>query len=307
MAAGIFAILDDIAILLDDAAVMSKVAAKKTAGVLGDDLAVGAEKASGFSASRELPVLWAITKGSFRNKLIILPLAFLLSAFLPWMIVPILLIGGVYLAFEGAEKVYEVVTRKEHAKPAAKTIEDPKELLEAEEKKIKSAILTDFILSIEIIIIALGTVTSQPISIQIIVVSFIALLATVGVYGLVALLVRMDDAGFHLIERSEAMTGGVKSLYKKTGELLVASLPKIIKLLSIVGTIAMLMVGGGIFLHNVEAVHHAFEFLPGLTADITVGLVVGLIALIIEKSIHALLPSKKEAVAVTDESEKELS
>jgi len=303
MAAGIFAILDDISVLLDDAAVMSKVAAKKTAGVLGDDLAVGAEKASGFSASRELPVLWAITKGSFRNKLIILPLAFLLSAFLPWMIVPILLVGGVYLAFEGAEKVYESMTKKGHDKPASETIIDPKELLTAEEKKIKSAILTDFILSIEIIIIALGTVASQPLVIQIIVVTLIAVLATIGVYGLVAMLVRMDDAGFHLIERSKEVTGGLKKPYKKTGEILVASLPKVIRLLSIVGTIAMLMVGGGIFLHNVEALHHTFAFLPGYTADITVGLIVGLIALIIEKSVHTLFSSKKDAIAATDKSE----
>ncbi len=296
MAAGIFAILDDIAVLLDDAAVMSKVAAKKTAGVLGDDLAVGAEKASGFSASRELPVLWAITKGSFRNKLIILPLAFLMSAFVPWLIVPILLIGGVYLAFEGAEKIYEyVVPDHAHTKPSAETISDPEKLLEAEEKKIKSAVLTDFILSVEIIIIALGTVASQSLTIQIIVVTLIALLATVGVYGLVALLVRMDDAGFHLIDKSSEMTGWMSSFYKKSGEILVASLPKIIKLLSVVGTIAMLMVGGGIFIHNIDAVHHAFEFMPGITAEIASGLIIGLIALAVEKMIKALIFSKKKS------------
>lgn len=302
MAAGIFAILDDIAVLLDDAAVISKVAAKKTVGVLGDDLAVGAEKASGFSASRELPVLWAITKGSFRNKLIILPLAFLLSAFLPWLIVPILLIGGVYLAFEGAEKVYEYLSGQTHEKPSVETITDPKELLAAEEKKIKSAILTDFILSIEIIIIALGTVATQTLPIQIVVVTVIAILATIGVYGLVALLVRMDDAGLHLLERSEEMTGGSKRLYKMTGELLVAALPKVIKLLSIVGTIAMLLVGGGIFVHHIDAVHHALESMPGILSELTIGSIIGFIALAIEKAVHALFVSHTdEATASHDE------
>ncbi len=296
MASGIFAILDDIAVLLDDAAVMSKVAAKKTAGVLGDDLAVGAEKASGFSASRELPVLWAITKGSFLNKLIILPIAFLLSAFAPWLIVPILLIGGVYLAFEGAEKIYEYLSKsKTDEKPAAESISDPAVLLELEAKKIKSAILTDFILSIEIIIIALGTVASQSLSIQVMVVSLIALVATVGVYGLVALLVRMDDAGYHLIDKAAKMSGTLQSIYKKSGEILVASLPKIIRLLSVVGTFAMLMVGGGIFIHNIETVHHAVEFLPGISADIITGLIIGAVALAVEKSVVALLFSKKHA------------
>lgn len=294
MATGIFAILDDIAVLLDDTAVMSKIAAKKTAGVLGDDLAVGAEKASGFHASRELPVLWAITKGSFRNKLIILPLAFLLSAFMPWLIVPILLIGGVYLAFEGAEKVYEWIRGQGHEKPSAESISDPDALLAAEEKKIKSAITTDLVLSIEIIIIALGTVVTQPLMVQIIVVTFIAFLATVGVYGLVALLVRMDDAGLYLIERAAQMQGGLQGLYLKSGELLVASLPKVIKLLAVVGTIAMLLVGGGIFVHNIEAIHHATDFMPSILSELVVGLVVGFIAFAIEKAVHPLFFAHKD-------------
>jgi predicted DNA repair protein MutK len=284
MAAGIFAILDDIATLLDDAAVMGKVAAKKTAGVLGDDLAVGAEKASGFSASRELPVLWAITKGSFRNKLIILPLAFLLSAFAPWLIVPILLMGGVYLAFEGAEKVYEFFIHSHGAaKPATPAVDKREKSSTAEEKKIKSAIITDFILSIEIVIIALGSVADQPLAIQAVVVTLIAFLATVGVYGLVALLVRMDDAGFYLIGRSDGMDGPASRVCRRSGELLVLSLPKTIRLLSVVGTIAMLMVGGGIFVHNIEAVHHIFGFLPSIAAEITSGLIIGLAALAVEK------------------------
>ncbi|MCK5071401.1 MAG: DUF808 domain-containing protein, partial [Desulfocapsa sp.] len=207
MASGLFMILDDIAMLLDDAAVMSKIAAKKTAAILGDDLAVNAEKATGFKASRELPVIWAITKGSFINKLIILPVAFLLSSFAPWMIVPILLLGGAYLSFEGAEKVYEWIAGHEEHEVAAREISDPKEIVEREKVKIKSAVRTDFILSIEIIVIALGTVMDQSFTMQLIVVSFIALLATVGVYGLVALLVRMDDVGFFLIERAETLKG----------------------------------------------------------------------------------------------------
>jgi len=296
MTGGIFAILDDIAMLLDDAAVMSKVAVKKTAGVLGDDLAVNAEKAAGFRASRELPVLWAITRGSLRNKAVILPLAFLMSAFVPWLIVPVLLIGGVYLSFEGAEKVYGFFgPKKVHVKPAAETVENETEILEMEKKKIKSAIMTDFILSVEIVMIALGTVADQRLGIQMIVVSVIAILATVGVYGIVAMLVRMDDVGFYLIELSDKITGWKHAVYRKAGNLLIVSLPKIIKLLSIVGTIAMLLVGGGMFVHNIDAIHHAFDFMPGLAAEMAIGLAVGFVALLIEKSLHALFQKGAEA------------
>ncbi|MDH5464556.1 MAG: DUF808 domain-containing protein [Thiovulaceae bacterium] len=280
MTGGLFAILDDIAMLLDDTAAMSKVAAKKTAGVLGDDLAVGAEKASGFHASRELPVLWAITKGSFLNKIIILPLAFLLSAFLPSLIVPILLLGGIYLSYEGVEKIYEVFFHKEsHSHPVAAQSNDKQTILEAEIQKIKSAIRTDFILSIEIIIIALGTVITQPLMIQVIVVSLIAILATVGVYGLVALLVRMDDMGFYLIKRAEHKAKTLAIVLRRSGELLVAGLPKIIRLLGIVGTIAMLLVGGGMFVHNIPLVHELLHFLPMLLAEFLMGLLVGSFAL----------------------------
>jgi len=293
MASGIFMILDDIAILLDDAAVMSKVAAKKTAGILGDDLAVSAEKASGFSVSRELPVLWAITKGSFLNKLIILPLAFLMSAFVPWLIVPILLVGGVYLAFEGVEKIYEYFfDKQEKIEPFAKTIEDKDTLIDAEAKKIKSAIFTDFILSVEIIMIALSTVANESLTTQIIAVTFVAILATVGVYGLVALLIRMDDVGFYLVDKSDSLEGTKQSIYKNVGNGLISSLPKIIKVLAVVGTIAMLLVGGGIFVHNIEAVHHFFDFLPAMGADLLVGCIVGIIALGAEKGVHGLLHKK---------------
>lgn len=277
MAGGIFAILDDVAMLLDDAAVMSKVAAKKTAGLLGDDLAVNAEKATGFHASRELPVIWAITKGSFINKLIILPLALLLSAYLPGLIVPILLIGGAYLSYEGVEKVYEMLTGRhgQHTEIAARETGSRQELLQREAAKIKAAVRTDFILSIEIIVIALGTVVDKSMPMQIMVVSFIALLATVGVYGLVALLVRMDDAGLHLITRAGNDGGlGARSL-KRSGQLLVAALPQVIRLLSIVGTIAMLLVGGGMYVHNIAAVHHLLEALPAIASELLAGLVVG--------------------------------
>lgn len=281
MAGGFFAILDDIAILLDDAAVMSKVAAKKTAGILGDDLAVNAEKATGFHASRELPVLWAITRGSFINKVMILPIAFLLSTYMPWVIVPILLFGGAYLSYEGVEKVLEWVVPQEQPSIAAQVTANRDELLARESAKIKAAVRTDFILSIEIIVIALGTVLSEPLAIQIIVVGFVALLATVGVYGLVALLVRMDDAGLYLIERAKTNSGLGQAALKWVGRTLVAALPKIIRLLSVVGTVAMLLVGGGMFVHNIPAVHHALTMLPGLAADLLAGFGVGLVLLLV--------------------------
>ncbi len=290
MATGFFVILDDISAIFDDVATMSKVATKKTAGVLGDDLAVGAEKASGFHASRELPVLWAITKGSFLNKLIILPFAFILSAFAPWLIVPILMIGGIYLSYEGAEKIYEWLFHR-----ASKKSVDPKASIESddrqlqENKKIKSAIMTDFILSIEIVMIALGAVAEEPLLLQIVAVTFVAILATIGVYGIVAMLVRLDDIGFNLIKTAESLKGFKKTVIQKTGLILVASLPKIIKTLSVVGTLAMLLVGGGIFVHNIDALHHAITFMPLLVGELMIGLVVGLIALGAHKLAHPLL------------------
>lgn len=277
MAGGIFAILDDVAVLLDDVAVMSKVAAKKTAGLLGDDLAVNAEKATGFHASRELPVIWAITKGSFINKLIILPIALLLSAYLPWLIPPILLIGGAYLCYEGAEKVYELFAGRHGRTVAARDTGERQELLQREAAKIKAAVRTDFILSIEIVVIALGTVMEQSLAIRVMVVSLIALLATVGVYGLVALLVRMDDAGLHLIERARSSAGLSARWLKALGRLLVASLPQVIRFLGVIGTIAMLLVGGGMYVHNIEAIHHLVEAFPALAGELLVGLAVGVV------------------------------
>ncbi len=293
MAGGIFAVFDDIATLLDDAAMMTKVATKKTAGILGDDLAVNAEKASGFAASRELPVLWAISKGSVLNKIIILPFAFLLSAFAPWIIVPILMLGGSYLAFEGAEKIYEYFFSqpKENALHVRENFSE-EEILLHEKKKIKSAILTDFILSIEIIIIALSTVVQQSIFIQIISVSIVAFLATLGVYGIVALIVRMDDMGFKLIE----MAGEQKKMMKKSGEFLVRALPKIIKSLTVIGTLAMLLVAGGIFMHNIHQLHEILHFLPSLLAELLIGLAIGMIVLGIEKTFYKIKESLRTKV-----------
>ena len=276
MASGIFAILDDVATLLDDAAVLSKVAAKKTAGLLGDDLAVNAEKATGFHASRELPVIWAITKGSLLNKLIILPVAFLLSAYLPWLIVPILLVGGAYLSYEGVEKVLEWFGAHDtHEVAAAHEELTPEQVLQREAGKIKGAVRTDFILSIEIVVISLETVIGEPLPLQVLVVSLIALLATVGVYGIVALLVRMDDAGMRLIMRARSLQGTAARALRLGGHQLIAALPKVIRLLGVVGTIAMLLVGGGMYVHNIEQVHNWLHALPTLLADLVAGLVVG--------------------------------
>lgn len=290
MATGFFVILDDITALFDDVATMSKVATKKTAGVLGDDLAVGAEKASGFLATRELPVLWAIIKGSFLNKLIILPFAFILSAFAPWLIVPILMIGGIYLSYEGAEKIYEWLFHKTSKSPVELETPIEDDVRQAEEnKKIRSAIRTDFILSIEIVMIALGAVAEQPLLLQIAAVTFVAILATIGVYGIVAILVRLDDMGFSLIKSASKLSGFKKTVIEKTGLMLVASLPKIIKTLMVVGTLAMLLVGGGIFVHNIQALHHSIAFMPLLLGELMVGFVIGLLALGVEKLAHPLL------------------
>lgn len=272
MASGFFALLDDIATIMDDVAAMSKIATKKTAGILGDDLAVNAEKASGFISSRELPVLWAIAKGSFINKLIILPIAFVLSAFLPLAIIIILVLGGLFLAYEGAEKIFEYFFPH---KPIATEINvqdfTEAEILALEKDKIKSAIVTDFILSVEIVIIALGTVIGKPISSQIAVVSIVAIIATVGVYGIVALIVRMDELGFKLI----ALSSKERSLSKTVGNILVQALPKVIKSLAFIGTIALILVAGGIFVHNIEFLHHIFPQWPSIIKEFSFGLLFG--------------------------------
>lgn len=271
MASGFFAILDDIAALMDDVAVAAKVATRKTAGILGDDLAVNAEKATGFLSSREIPVLWEITKGSFLNKLIIVPIAFLLQFIFPPAITIILIIGGLYLAYEGVEKIVEFFFHRE--KKGKEVIEEVvQDGAEAEKAKVKSAIMTDFILSIEIVIIALGTVLDKTLPIQILTVSVVAIVATVGVYGIVALIVRMDDAGYKLLKKSNE-----KGFLATLGNILVKGLPVVIKALSVIGTIALVLVAGGIFDHNVEFLHHVLTNVPETIKQFLYGLVAGIV------------------------------
>ncbi|HEY5825235.1 MAG TPA: DUF808 family protein [Cyclobacteriaceae bacterium] len=286
MASGIFSVLDDVAALLDDVAVASKIATRKTAGILGDDLAVNAEKATGFLATRELPVLWAITKGSFLNKLIIVPIALLLTWLLPVAIKVILVLGGFYLAYEGAEKIVEFLFHR--PKKGQQVMEEAKEInSDTEKEKIKSAVTTDFILSVEIVIIALGTVLEERLIIQILTISIISLAATIGVYGLVGLIVRMDDIGFRLIKRSDG-TG----IYEKVGRLMVKLLPLIIKFLGIVGTFALLLVSGGIFVHNIDFLHQLLPQVPSTVKEFIVGLIIGVIIVTIKKAIKKAIKKK---------------
>jgi len=276
MASSFFALLDDISILMDDVATMSKVATEKTAGILGDDLAVNAEKSSGFLNNRELPVLWQITKASLLNKVMILPVAFLLSAFVPIVITIILIMGGVYLSYEGVEKIIGFLFHRGHKKQVKEIVgQTDEELKTQENEKVKSAVFVDFILSIEIVIIALSTVTESKILVQIIVVTLIALLATVGVYGIVALIVRMDDMGYKLIKAN-------KSKFANTlGMGLVNALPWVIKTLNVVGTVALILVAGGIFTHNLYFVHDLISGIPKMLADTAAGLVVGSVAVLV--------------------------
>lgn len=274
MASGFFAILDDIAALMDDVAVTSKIATKQTAGILGDDLAVNAEKATGFLSSREVPVLLKIMKGSFINKLIIVPIAFLLQFLYPPAIKVVLILGGLYLAFEGVEKIIEYLFhRHKKGQEIIEEVEEPGlEGEEAESAKIKSAVTTDFILSIEIVIIALGTVLDKSLLLQIITVSIVSVIATIGVYGIVALIVRMDDAGYKLIKKSNK-----KGFFNALGEILVKALPIVIKVLGVVGTIALILVSGGIFDHNVDFLHHLLPNIPEMAKQFLYGTVAGLI------------------------------
>jgi len=290
--ASLLTLLDDIATVLDDVAVMSKVAAKKTAGVLGDDLALNAQQVSGVTAEREIPVVWAVVKGSFRNKLILVPAALIISAFAPWLIMPALLLGGLFLCFEGAEKVLEKLFHSQAKKEPEQALEEINKLSaeEYERRKIKGAIRTDFILSAEIIVIALGTVQGQQTMTQIVVVSLIATVMTAGVYGLVAGIVKLDDLGFYLQRKSQG-----RGWLSKLGDILVAFAPKLMKGLTIVGTAAMFLVGGGIVVHNVPMIHHWIEpvimNLPELTlvnAVIPV-LMNGLIGIVAGLSIVALM------------------
>ena len=295
--ASLLVLLDDIATVLDDVAVMTKVAAKKTAGVLGDDLALNAQQVSGVRAERELPVVWGVARGSFLNKVILVPAALAISAFAPWAVTPLLMVGGLYLCFEGVEKLAHKwlhgpeAVATEHAAELAAVADETVDLVAFEAEKIKGAIRTDFVLSAEIIVIALGTVADKPFGTQFSVLAGIGLIMTVGVYGLVAAIVKMDDAGVWLLGKEN---GGAQTL----GRLLLAAAPKLMKLLAVVGTAAMFLVGGGILTHGLPAVHHAFQDwsatagmaapVAGLALDLVFGVVCGAVALLAVKAFSAV-------------------
>lgn len=279
--ASLLALLDDIATILDDVAAMTKVAAKKTAGVLGDDLALNAQQVGGVRTERELPVVWAVAVGSLKNKAILVPAALAIGALLPWLVTPLLMIGGLYLCFEGVEKLAHAhlhgAQEKTHDLAA-----DLADFAAREAEKIKGAIRTDFILSAEIIVIALGTVADKPFITQVAVLVGIALLMTVGVYGLVAAIVKLDDLGLHLAAQANAAARGI-------GRLLLLAAPKLMKTLSVVGTAAMFLVGGGILMHGVPLLAHLVElwsdrlgwlgnFLPAV-ASLLLGIFAGVLAL----------------------------
>ena len=262
----LLALIDDIASILDDVALMSKIAAKKTAGVLGDDLALNAQQVAGVRAERELPVVWAVALGSLKNKAILVPAALAISAFAPWGITPLLMAGGTYLCFEGFEKISHSLLHQDdddqHLGELADAVSEPDvDLAALEKEKVKGAIRTDFILSAEIIVIALGTVAEAPFLQQVTVVVGIAIVMTVGVYGIVAGIVKMDDAGLYLSQR-----GG--SAVRALGRVLLAAAPKLMKLLSVVGTAAMFMVGGGILTHGVPGAHEVIEHAAGAAATV---------------------------------------
>ena len=274
MASSLLILLDDIAAVLDDVAVMSKMAAKKTAGVLGDDLALNAQQVSGVRAERELPVVWGVAKGSFINKLILVPLALLISVVAPWLINPLLMIGGLFLCYEGVEKVLHSLFHKKaqteaEANNEMNAIET--DLATFEKDKIKGAIRTDFILSAEIVVISLGTVAAAPFLQQVSVLSIIAILMTIGVYGFVAMIVKIDDLGLYLTQQAS-------NFKKAIGRGLLAFAPKLMKTLTIVGTIAMFLVGGGIITHAVSTLHHWTEATVDHIEHIpTVGTIIGAI------------------------------
>jgi len=293
VASSLLILLDDIATVLDDVALMSKVAAKKTAGVLGDDLALNAQQVTGIRVERELPVVWAVAKGSFRNKLILVPSALAISVVAPWAITPLLMAGGAFLCFEGAEKILHPLLHREeeaahHAALTRAVADEQVDMVAFEREKIQGAVRTDFILSAEIVVITLGTVALAPLTQQVLVVSAVALGMTVGVYGLVAAIVKMDDAGLHLSQRTNTVARGV-------GHALLATAPRLMKVLSIVGTAAMFLVGGSILLHGLPGAHdlvhevqHAAEAVPGmgpvlsvlapLAMDALTGVLAGLVA-----------------------------
>jgi len=301
MASSLLLLLDDIATVLDDVSVLTKVAAKKTAGVLGDDLALNAQQVSGVKADRELPVVWAVAKGSFVNKAILVPAALLIGTFAPWAVIPLLMIGGAFLCFEGVEKLAHKFLHKEEAQAERAELEralvnQTVDLRAVEKDKIKGAIRTDFILSAEIIVITLGTVAGRPFGTQLTVLVGIAIAMTVGVYGLVAGIVKLDDAGLYLSQRASAMAQAV-------GRGLLRLAPWLMKALSILGTAAMFLVGGGILVHGVPALGHGIEgwlaqfgglasALGAMLANLVVGVIAGAIVLLAVEAAKKLLGRK---------------
>ncbi len=273
MAGSFFALFDDIASILDDVATMTKVAATKTAGVLGDDLALNAQQVHGVRAERELPVVWAVAKGSFRNKLILVPSALTISYFANWAIIPLLMAGGAYLCFEGFEKLFHQFLHSNkanilHEKAFVEAISSPEvDMVAFEKDKIQGAIRTDFILSAEIIVIALGTVATAPFTAQFIVVGSIAVVMTAGVYGVVAAIVKLDDAGLHYMQKTG--TGGFIKLQRYIGAKLLLVAPYLMRALSVIGTAAMFMVGGGILAHGIGFLHHTIEHIAAIASTLT--------------------------------------
>ncbi len=292
--ASLLALIDDIATILDDVALMTKVAAKKTAGVLGDDLALNAQQVSGVRAERELPVVWAVAVGSLKNKLILVPSALAISAFIPWAVTPLLMLGGFYLCLEGVEKLAHkwlhgaAEDAAAHAAEVAALADENVDMAAFEADKIKGAIRTDFVLSAEIIVIALGTVAGQPFASQVTVLAGIGLIMTAGVYGIVAGIVKMDDLGLYLLEKGN-------SLARTVGKGLLLAAPLLMKALTVIGTAAMFMVGGGILAHGIPPVHHGIEQIAaavgllggvvGLALDVVVGMVGGALALLLVKGV----------------------
>ncbi len=300
-------LLDDIAAVLDDIAVMTKVAAKKTAGVLGDDLALNAQQVSGVQASRELPVVWAVAKGSFVNKTILVPAALLISAFVPWLITPLLMIGGAYLCYEGVEKLahkflHSEAEEQQHQKELVEAVANAEiDMVAFEQEKIKGAIRTDFVLSAEIIVITLGAIAAASFTTQVATVITVAILMTVGVYGFVALIVKLDDMGLHLL-RTQGQ-GAWVAIQHSLGSGLLLTAPKLMKFLSVVGTAAMFLVGGGIlahgipFMHNLEhsVQHHYGSFVAvvgGSLANMILGIIAGAIVLLVVTGINKVFFKK---------------
>jgi len=289
MATSLLLLLDDIATVLDDVSVLTKVAAKKTAGVLGDDLALNAQQVAGVRANRELPVVWAVCKGSFVNKAILVPAALLIGTWLPWLVTPLLMIGGAFLCFEGAEKLaHKFLHKSEHAIETERheqaVANEAIDVVAAEKAKIKGAVRTDFILSAEIIAITLGTVQGQPFVTQLTVLVGIAIAMTIGVYGLVAGIVRLDDAGLYLSKRESAAVRAI-------GRGLVGAAPWLMKALSVAGTVAMFLVGGGILIHGVPALGHAVEAwgaVGSMAASAGIGVVAGAIVLAVVEVVKRL-------------------